>query len=132
MIFLGILALQLESDQPEYDMDEIDHDWFNKSARILCPNLTHLEYETIIDKLDDASIRTLLSLDEARALFSSSLINNLYLNIVYEFWSQRRVKQVSIDLKYIKFYEYFLTISVFVFSLIKNNLGKIIEITFAH
>jgi hypothetical protein len=74
-------------------MDEIDHHWFNKSARSLCPNLTHLEYEIIIDKLENASTRTLVSLDEARTLFASStssITNDLHIKIVYDFWHERR------------------------------------------
>jgi hypothetical protein len=78
-------------------MDEIDHHWFNKSARSLCPNLTHLEYEIIIDKLENASTRTLVSLDEARTLFASStssITNDLHIKIVYDFWHERRTTRV--------------------------------------
>jgi hypothetical protein len=72
-------------------MDEIDHNWINKSARISCPNLTYLEYETVIDKLENASTRTLVSLDEARTLFAlSAIINDLHIKIVYDFWHERR------------------------------------------
>ncbi|CAF4621549.1 unnamed protein product, partial [Rotaria magnacalcarata] len=41
--FFIFLALQLESDDPQYDMDEVDHNWFHNSARSLCPDLTYLE-----------------------------------------------------------------------------------------
>ncbi|CAF3672408.1 unnamed protein product [Rotaria socialis] len=90
---IRLQPLQLESDDPEYDMDEADHNWFHNSARSLCPDLTYLEYEIIVDKLENASTRTLASLDEARALFASStppIINNLHINTVYEFWYKRR------------------------------------------
>ncbi|CAF1028851.1 unnamed protein product [Rotaria magnacalcarata] len=90
---IRLQPLQLESDDPQYDMDEVDHNWFHNSARSLCPDLTYLEYETIIDKLENASTRTLVSLDEARALFASStppIINDLHINTVYEFWYKRR------------------------------------------
>ena len=73
-------------------MDRIDHDWFNEYGRISCPNLTHLEYERIIDKLENASTRMLISLDEARALLAN--IDDLHIRIVYEFWYQRRTTQV--------------------------------------
>ena len=92
------LALQLESEQPEYDMDEIDHKWFNETGRHLCPKLSHLEFERIVDKLEDASTRISVSLDEARALFSSStstIINDLHLTNVYQFWHQRRTQRVD-------------------------------------
>ncbi|CAF2410941.1 unnamed protein product [Rotaria sp. Silwood2] len=90
---IRLQPLQLESDEPEYDMDEIDHNWFHKTVRSLCPDLTYLEYETIIDELENASTRTLVSLDEARALFASStpsIINDLHINTVYDFWYKRR------------------------------------------
>jgi hypothetical protein len=83
-----LLALQLESDEPEYDMDKIDHHWFNEFGRISCPKLTHIEYETIIDKLENASTRTLILLDEARTLFPN--IDDLHIKTVYEFWNKRR------------------------------------------
>ena len=92
-----LLALQLESDEPEYDMDEIDHRWFAKTGRALCPELTHLDYETIVDKLENASTRTLVSLDEARALFASSIpiiSNDLHIRTVYDVWHERRTIRV--------------------------------------
>ena len=92
-----LLALQLESDEPEYDMDEIDHRWFAKTGRALCPHLTHLDYETIVDKLENASTRTLVSLDEARALFASSIpiiSNDLHIKTVYDVWHERRTIRV--------------------------------------
>ncbi|CAF1140966.1 unnamed protein product [Adineta steineri] len=90
---IRLQPLQLESDEPEYDMDELDHNWFSKSVRTLCPELTYLEYETIIDKLENASTRTLVSLDEARTLFASStpsIINDLHIKTAYDFWHERR------------------------------------------
>ena len=80
-------------------MDETDHSWFTKSARVTCPELTFLEYETIIDKLENASTRTLVSLDEARTLFASStppLANDLHINTVYDFWHGRRTMRVHV------------------------------------
>jgi len=85
---IRLQPLQLESDEPEYDMDEIDHTWFTKCARITCPNLTHYEYETIIDKLENASTRTLITLDEARTLLPNN--DDTILIPVYEFWLERR------------------------------------------
>ena len=69
-------------------MDKIDHQWFNEYGRISCPNLTHLEFETIIDKLENASTRTLISLDEARTLLPT--IDESHITIVYNFWNERR------------------------------------------
>lgn len=75
-------------------MDKIDHQWFDEYGRISCPNLTHLEYETIIDKLENASTRTLISLDEARTLLSN--IDESYIKNVYDFWNKRRTTRVHI------------------------------------
>ncbi|CAF0960249.1 unnamed protein product [Rotaria sp. Silwood1] len=85
---IRLQPLQLESDEPEYDMDRIDHDWFNEYGRLSCPNLTYLEYEIIIDKLENASTRTLISFDEARTLLSN--IDEIHLKNVYDFWHKRR------------------------------------------
>ena len=87
-----LLALQLESDEPEYDMDKSDHDWFNSLARVSCPNLTCLEYETIVDKLENASTRILISLDEARILLPN--VDESHVKAVYDFWRERRTAQV--------------------------------------
>jgi hypothetical protein len=69
-------------------MDKIDQDWFTEFGRISCPNLTHLEYETIIDKLENASTRTLISFDEARTLLPN--IDDSHIKTVYDFWNERR------------------------------------------
>lgn len=86
------LALQLESDEPEYDMDKADQEWFNEFGRVSCPKLTPLEYETIVDNLENASTRTLISLDEARTLLPT--IDELHIKTVYEFWNERRTTRV--------------------------------------
>jgi hypothetical protein len=91
LVFFSInflLALQLESDEPDYDMDKTDHEWFNTFGRVSCPKLTHIEYEIIIDNLENASTRTLISLDEARTLLPT--IDELHIKTVYEFWNERR------------------------------------------
>jgi hypothetical protein len=74
-------------------MDKVDHDWFNGHGRLACPNLTHLEYETIVDKLENASTRTLISLDEARTLLPN--VDTLHLTTVYTFWRERRTAKVG-------------------------------------
>lgn len=86
------LALQLESDEPEYDMDKTDQDWFTDIGRLSCPKLTHIEFETIVDNLENASTRTLISLDEARTLLPT--IDDLHLKTVYDFWNERRTTRV--------------------------------------
>ena len=94
---LFFVALQLESDEPDYDMDQSDQTWFNQTARHLCPKLTPIEYERIIDQLETASTRTLVSLDEARTLFASSeaqSINDEHIAKVYQFWHERRTTRV--------------------------------------
>jgi len=73
-------------------MDKTDHEWFNTFARVSCPKLTHIEYETIIDNLENASTRTLISLDEARTLLPT--IDDLHIKTVYEFWNERRTTVV--------------------------------------
>ena len=88
-----LLALQLESDEPEYDMDKIDLQWFNEIGCKSCPKLTHHEYEIINDTLENASARTLISFDEAQTLLAT--VDKLHLTSVYEFWQKRRTTGVD-------------------------------------
>lgn len=79
-------------------MDQTDLDWFDQTAQKRCPTLTHFEYETIIDKLENGSTRTLISLDEARLLFASStpsITNDSHIQCAYEFWHERRITRVE-------------------------------------
>jgi len=139
-------------------MDKIDHDWFNEFGRISCPNLTHLEYETIIDNVENASTRTLISLDEARTLLPN--IDDLHIKTVYEFWNERRTtlvyflnlfshssfynKEKKIEFNLLNFHKFnILTIFLFIWRyihrifwvffsfFIKNSLGQTIEATVA-
>ena len=74
-------------------MDKTDHEWFQNSARLSCPKLTHLEYETIVDKLENASTRILIALDEARSLLPT--LDESHLKAVYAFWHERRSTRVT-------------------------------------
>ncbi|CAF0744148.1 unnamed protein product [Didymodactylos carnosus] len=82
---IRIQPLQFESDYPEYDMDTNDTEWFEKWNN--CLGLTHLQYEEIIDKLENSSGRTVLSYEDAKTLIKEDedLLKN-----VYEFWLERR------------------------------------------
>ena len=73
-------------------MDKTDKDWFNEFGRISCPNLTPIEFETIVDNLENASTRTLIALDEARTLLPT--IDDLHMKTVYEYWNERRTTRV--------------------------------------
>ena len=75
-------------------MDKSDHGWFDSVARVSCPNLTCLEYETIVDKLENASSRILISFDEARILLPN--IDDSHVKAVYDFWRERRTAQVHL------------------------------------
>jgi len=91
--FIRLQPLQLESDQPDYDMDQHDQIWFNQIGRNFSSKLTSIEFETIIDQLENASTRTLVSLDEARTLFASSdrqSISDEHIEKVYRYWHERR------------------------------------------
>lgn len=73
-------------------MDKTDQVWFNEFGRISCPKLTHIEFENIVDNLENASTRTLISLDEARTLLPN--IDDLHLKTVFEYWNERRTTRV--------------------------------------
>jgi hypothetical protein len=79
-------------------MDDIDHTWLlNQSSHIHSSQLTHYRFEAMIDLLENASTRTLVPLDDARILFASSIsgtITDQQRQLVYQFWHERRMKQV--------------------------------------
>ena len=80
-------------------MDKADHAWFMDCARSSCPNLTCLEYETIIDKLENASTRILISIEETKLLLTTA--DESHLKFVYDFWQQRRTTRVHVCTGYL-------------------------------
>ena len=82
-------------------MDKTDHEWFNTLGRVSCPKLTHIEYEIIIDNLENASTRTLISLDEVRTLLPNT--DDLHIKTVYDFWNERRTTTVCLIYPFFSF-----------------------------
>lgn len=82
------LALSLEQDIPDYDMDSADESWFNKQTP--SSELTAFKFEQMMDRLEKI---TVCSLDDAKALVRRNEVNQ----DVFDYWVTKRLKTVSAD-----------------------------------
>lgn len=93
------IALGLEQDVPEYDMDSEDEVWINQQRKRL--DLTPLKFEQMMDRLEKSSGQTVVTLNEAKALLKQDDEVSI---AVYDYWLNKRLKMVNIwNLKYILF-----------------------------
>lgn len=82
------LALSLEQDIPDYDMDSADESWFNKQTP--STELTAFKFEQMMDRLEKI---TVCSLDDAKALVRRNEVNQ----DVFDYWVTKRLKTVIVD-----------------------------------
>jgi enhancer of polycomb-like protein len=80
-----ILALSLEQDIPDYDMDSADETWFDAQTK---SELTPFKFEQMMDRLEKI---TVCSLDDAKALVRRNEVNQ----DVFDYWVNKRLKTVS-------------------------------------
>lgn len=85
--FLFILALSLEQDIPDYDMDSADESWLDSQTK---SELTPFRFEQMMDRLEKI---TVCSLDDAKALVRRNEVNQ----DVFDYWVNKRLKTVSLD-----------------------------------
>lgn len=87
LIFLvTFLALSLEQDIPDYDMDSGDEMWLDSQEPKL--DLTPYQFEQMIDRLEKI---TVCSLDDAKALVRRNEVNPE----VFDYWVNKRLNTVS-------------------------------------
>lgn len=79
-----ILALSLEQDIPDYDMDSADEMWFDSNTK---SELTPFKFEQMMDRLEKI---TVCSLDDAKALVRRNEVNQ----DVFDYWVNKRLKTV--------------------------------------
>lgn len=80
------LALSLEQDIPDYDMDSADESWFD--SQTTKSELTAFKFEQMMDRLEKI---TVCSLDDAKALVRRNEVNQ----DVFDYWVNKRLKTVS-------------------------------------
>lgn len=82
----SFLALSLEQDIPDYDMDSADEMWFD--SQTTKSELTAFKFEQMMDRLEKI---TVCSLDDAKALVRRNEVNQ----DVFDYWVNKRLKTVS-------------------------------------
>lgn len=84
------LALGLEQDVPEYDMDSEDEVWVTQQRKRL--DLTPFKFEQMMDRLEKSSGQTVVTLNEAKALLKQDDEVSI---AVYDYWLNKRLKMVK-------------------------------------
>lgn len=84
-----LVALNLEQDIPDYDMDSADELWVNSQNKRL--DLTWLKFEQMMDRLEKSSGQTVVTLNEAKALLKQDDEVSI---AVYDYWLNKRLKTV--------------------------------------
>lgn len=87
---VSLLALNLEQDIPDYDMDSGDESWVNSQSKRL--DLSYYKFEQMMDRLEKSSGQTVVTLNEAKALLKQDDEVSI---AVYDYWLHKRLKTVS-------------------------------------
>lgn len=89
LTFLVFLALGMDQDIPDYDMDSSDEVFVEQQAQRL--DLDVLKFEQMMDKLEKSSGQTVVTLNEAKALLKQDDEVSI---AVYDYWLNKRLKTV--------------------------------------
>lgn len=100
----------MEQDIPDYDMDSEDEKWVAVQSRKM--DLTPLQFEEMMDRLEKSSGQTVVTLNEAKALLKED--DDLII-AVFDYWLNKRLKTVS-------FYNTFMRMKIIVFCSLKYNI----------
>ncbi|KAM4558852.1 enhancer of polycomb homolog 2 [Odontesthes bonariensis] len=82
---IHIQPLGLDQEQPDYDMDSEDETLLNRLNRKM--ELRPLQFEVMVDRLENASTHQLVSLSEAKLLLNE---DDYLLKSVYDYWVRKR------------------------------------------
>lgn len=82
----------MEQDIPDYDMDSEDEKWVAVQSRKM--DLTPLQFEEMMDRLEKSSGQTVVTLSEAKALLKED--DDLII-AVFDYWLNKRLKTVSLS-----------------------------------
>lgn len=84
----------IEHDYPDYDMDSEDDEWFQKNAKNY-PDLTHLQFERLMDKFEQQQLGRSKALELPEAKLIAGAKNAEEENLVteiYDYWVEKRLK----------------------------------------
>lgn len=84
-----VLALSMEQDIPDYDMDSADEIWVTTQSDRL--DLDPLKFEQMMDILEKSSGQTVVTLNEAKPLLKQDDEVSI---AVYDYWLNKRLKTV--------------------------------------
>ncbi|XP_067371159.1 enhancer of polycomb homolog 2 isoform X2 [Channa argus] len=82
---IHIQPLGLDQEQPDYDMDSEDETLLNRLNRKM--EIKPLQFETMVDRLEKASMQQLVTLSEAKLLLNE---DDYLLKAVYDYWVRKR------------------------------------------
>lgn len=83
---ISIVALGIEQDIPDYDMDSADEAWINSQNRRF--DLSPLKFEEMMDRLEKSSGQTVVTLNEAKTLLKQDDEISI---AVYDYWLNKRL-----------------------------------------
>lgn len=81
----------MEQDIPDYDMDSEDEKWVAVQSRKM--DLSPLQFEEMMDRLEKSSKQTAVTFNEAKALLNED--DDLII-AVFDYWLNKRLKTVRI------------------------------------
>ncbi|KYN14378.1 Enhancer of polycomb like protein 1 [Trachymyrmex cornetzi] len=81
------ISFAMEQDIPDYDMDSEDEKWVALQSRKM--ELTPLQFEEMMDRLEKSSGQTVVTLNEAKALLKED--DDLII-AVFDYWLNKRLK----------------------------------------
>ena len=87
------LALSLEQDIPDYDMDSADEQWFDSQTPK--SDMSVFKFEQMMDRLEKI---TVCSLDDAKALVRRNEVNQ----DVFDYWVNKRLKTVNLPVNCVR------------------------------
>lgn len=84
----------MEQDIPDYDMDSEDEKWVAVQNRKM--DLTAVQFEEMMDRLEKSSGQTVVTINEAKSLLKE---DDDLITAVFDYWLNKRLKTVSIFLQ---------------------------------
>ncbi|XP_076824036.1 uncharacterized protein LOC143470058 [Clavelina lepadiformis] len=77
----------LEQEKPDYDMDSEDESWINDSDKRSGLDISHNQFEEMIDRLEKSCGNQIVTLQEAKLLLKE---DDDLIKSVYDYWTKKR------------------------------------------
>ncbi|XP_022087066.1 enhancer of polycomb homolog 1-like isoform X2 [Acanthaster planci] len=88
--YVHVQPLSMEQDIPDYDMDADDEEWMRKHRKTF--EITELQFEEMMDRLEKGSGQRVVTLKEAKLLLKED--DDLII-AVYDYWLNKRLKSMT-------------------------------------